>query len=120
MTLTLRRDDATHRGGTSMARIRNGNRPGPVAVRKPATKKTMPVANSSAAQPGPHAMQGVVEFPKQSPVEEVISKRIFFEVGPTRFAIKWTAEIERLPPAGPVLVEQKKPRKPTRSSPVRR
>jgi hypothetical protein len=103
-----------------MARIRNGNKPGPLAVRKPATKKRGPAGNSSAAQPGPHAMQGVVEFPKRPPVQEVISKRIFFEVGATRFAIKWTAEIERLPPAGPVLVEQKKPLKPNRSSPVRR
>jgi hypothetical protein len=103
-----------------MARIRNGNKPGPLAVRKPATKKRGPVANSSVAQPGPHPMQGVVEFPKRPPVEEVVSKRIFFEVGTTRFAIKWTAEIERLPPAGPVLVEQKQPLKPNRSSPVRR
>jgi len=65
-------------------------------------------------------MQGVIEFPKRPPVEEVVSKRIFFEVGTTRFAIKWTAEIERLPPARPVLVQQKQPLKPNRSSPARR
>jgi hypothetical protein len=103
-----------------MARIRNGNKPGPVAVRKPATKQRVPVANSSAAQGGLHPTQGVIEFPKRPSVEEVVSKRIFFEVGTTRFAIKWTAEIERLPPAGLVLVEQKQPLKPNRSSPVRR
>ncbi len=103
-----------------MARIRSGNKPGPVPVRKLAAKKKEPSGNNSAAQPGPHPMQGVVEFPKRPPVEEVVSKRIFFEVGTTRFAIKWTAEIERLPPAGPVLVEQKQSLRPNRSSPVRR
>ena len=90
-----------------MARIRNGNKPGPVPVRKPATKKRKPGGSSSAANGGPHPMQGVIEFPKRPAAEEVVSKRIFFEVGTTRFAIKWTAEIERLPPAGPALVQQK-------------
>ena len=85
-----------------MARIRSGNKPGPVPVRKPATKKKEPSGNNSAAQPGPHPMQGVIEFPKQpASAEDVVSERIIFEVGNTRFAIKWTAEIEPLPPAGP-------------------
>ena len=65
-----------------MARKRNGDKPGLVAVWKPATKKRGPVANSSAAQPRRHPMQGVVEFPKRPPVEEVVSERIFFEVAP--------------------------------------
>ena len=53
-------------------------------------------------------MQGVIEFPKQPPsADDVVSQRIIFEVGNTRFAIKWTAEIEQLPPAGPVVVEAK-------------
>jgi len=47
-----------------MARIRSGNKPGPVPVRKLAAKKKEPSGNNSAAQPGPHPMQGVVEFPK--------------------------------------------------------
>ena len=65
-----------------MARIRSGNKPGPVPVRKLAAKKKEPSGNNSAAQPGPHPMQGVVEFPKRPPVEEVVSERIFFEVAP--------------------------------------
>ena len=48
-------------------------------------------------------MQRVVEFPKPPAAPDVISERIIFEVGDDRFAIKWTAEIERLPPAGPVV-----------------
>ena len=65
-------------------------------------------------------MQGVIEFPKQHAAEDVVSERIIFEVGNTRFAIKWTAEIEPLPPAGPVAVEQKRRLKSNRSSHVRR
>jgi len=52
-------------------------------------------------------MQGFIEFPKQPAVEDVVGGSIIFEVGNTRFAIKWTAEIEQLPPAGPVAVERK-------------
>ena len=52
-------------------------------------------------------MQGVIEFPKRPAAEDVVSERIIFEVGNTRFAINWTAEIEQLPPAGPVVVEAK-------------
>src|SRR5437588_12510761 len=107
-----------HRGGTLMARIKNR---GPVAVRKLAAKKSGPGGNSSAAHGGPHRMQGVIEFPKQpASAEDVVSQRIIFEVGNTRFAIKWTAEIEPLPPAGPVVVEQKQRLKSNRSSHVRR
>ena len=52
-------------------------------------------------------MQGVIEFPKPPVADDVISDRIIFDVGGDRFAIKWTAEIERLPLAGPVAVEWK-------------
>jgi len=90
-----------------MARIRKGNNSGPVAVRKLAAKKSGPGGNSRGAHGGPHPMQGVIEFPKQHAAEDVVSERIIFEVGNTRFAIKWTAEIEQLPPAGPVVVEAK-------------
>src|ERR1700687_1007708 len=97
-----------HRAGTPIARIRKTKNPGPVAVRKPAAKKGGPGADTSAANGGPHAVQGVIEFPKRPSVDDVVvSERIIFEVGDTRFAMKWTAEIEQLPPAGPVAVEQK-------------
>ena len=103
-----------------MARIRKGKNRGPVAVRKLAAKKSGPGGNSSAAHEGPHRVQGIIEFPKRSAAEDVVSERIIFEVGDTRFAIKWTAEIEPLPPAGPVAVEQKQRLKSNRSSHVRR
>src|SRR6266849_4555321 len=96
-----------HRGGTLMARIRKGKNRGPVAVRKLATNKSGPGGNSSAAHEGPHPMPGVIEFPKRPAAEDVVSERIIFEVGNTRFAIKWTAEIEQLQPARPVVVEPK-------------
>src|SRR6266853_3291317 len=108
------------RGGTLMARIRKGKNRGPVAVRKLAAKKSGPGGNSSAAHEGPHPMQGVIEFPKRPAAEDVVSERIIFEVGNTRFAIKWTAEIEPLPPAGPVVVKQKRRLKSNRAWQVRR
>jgi len=49
----------------------------------------------------------IIEFPKCPAVEDIVSEMIIFEVGNTRFAITWTAEIEPLPPAGPVVVKQK-------------
>jgi hypothetical protein len=63
---------------------------------------------------------GVIEFPKRPAADDVVSERIIFAVGDTRFAINWTAEIERLPPAGPVAVERKQPLNSNRSSEVRR
>ena len=65
-------------------------------------------------------MQGVIEFPKRPAAEDVVSERIFFEVGETRFAIQWTAEIEQLPPRGPVAVEPKQRLKSTHRPLVRR
>ena len=103
-----------------MARIRKGKNSGLVAVRKLAAKKSGPGGNSSAAPAGPHPMPGVIEFPKRRAAEDVVSERILFEVGNTRFAIKWTAKIEPLPPAGPVAVKQKQRLKSNRSSHVRR
>ena len=85
-----------------MARIRKGKNRGPVAVRELAAKKSGPGGNSSAAHEGPHPMQGVIEFPKPPTLDDIVSERIIFEVGDDRFAIQWTAEIEQLPPAGPV------------------
>ena len=76
-------------------------------VRKLAAKKGGPGADTSAANGKPHPAQGVIEFPKRLAADDVVSERIIFEVGNTRFAFKCTAEIEQLPPAGPVAVERK-------------
>jgi hypothetical protein len=103
-----------------MARIRKGKNPRPVALRKLAAKKGGPDADTSLANGKPHAVQGVIEFPKRPAADDVVSERIIFAVGDTRFAINWTAEIERLPPAGPVAVERKQPLNSNRSSEVRR
>jgi hypothetical protein len=78
---------------------------GPVAVRRLAAKKGGPDADTSAANGKQHAVQGVIEFPKRPAADDVISERIIFEVGHTRFAINWRAEIQQLPPAGPIAVE---------------
>jgi len=65
-------------------------------------------------------MQGVIEFPKRRAAEDVVIERIIFEVGNTRFAMKWTAEIERLPPTRPVVVEPKRRPKSNHAWQVRR
>ena len=90
-----------------MARIRKGKNPGAVAVRRLATKKRSPAEDCGAANAEPHPVQRVIEFPKSPAVDDVVSDRIIFEIGDDRFAIQWTAEIERLPPAGPVAVGRK-------------
>jgi hypothetical protein len=105
-----------HRAGTPRARIRKGKNHGPVAVRKLAAKKSGPDADTSAANGKPHAAQRLIKFPKRPAAGDIVSKRIIFEVGTTRFAVNWTAEIEQLPPAGPVAVEQKQRLKSNRSS----
>ena len=58
--------------------------------------------------------------PHQLLAEDVVSDRIIFDIGGDRFAIKWSAEIEQLPPAGPVAVEQKQRPKLGRSPRLRR
>src|SRR5205823_1278319 len=103
-------------GGTLMARIRKGKNRGPVAVLKLAAKKSGQAGNSSAAHEGPHPMQGGIELPKRRAAEDVASARTLCEVGNTRFAIPWTAEIEQLPPTRPVVVEPKRRLKSTRAS----
>jgi hypothetical protein len=89
-----------------MARIRKGKNPGPVAVGL-AAKKRRPGADSAVANGKPHAVQRVTEFPKSPAADDVVIDRIIFEIGDSRFGIQWTAEIERLPPAGPVAVGRK-------------
>ena len=89
-----------------MARIRKGKNPGPVAVRRTVKKRT-PGADTGVANEKPHPVQRVTEFPQSPAADDVVSDRIIFEIGDSRFAIQWTAEIERLPPAGPVAVGRK-------------
>ena len=104
-----------------MARIRKGKNPGPVAVRRTAKKRT-PGADTGVANEKPHPVQRVTDFPQWPAADDVVSDRIIFEIGDSRFAIQWTAEIERLPPAGPVAVARKQDvklaRLPQRRSPV--
>ena len=102
-----------------MTRRRKGKNLRPVTGRRLAAKKGVPGVDSGATNGGPHTEQGVIEFPKRPAAEDVVSERIIFEVGNTRFAINWTAEIEQLPPAGPVAIERKRPNS-NRSSQVRR
>ena len=78
-------------------------------MRKCAAKKRSQPEDIGAANGGPRTVQRVIQFPKPPAADDVISERIIFEVGDDRFAIKWTAEIERLPPAAPVAVERKRP-----------
>ena len=90
-----------------MARIRKGQNPGPVAVPRPTANKSGPGADTNAANGKPRAAQRIIEFSQRPTLDDVISERIIFEIGDTRFAIQWTAEIEQLPPTGPVAVERK-------------
>jgi len=53
-------------------------------------------------------LQRIIEFPKLPSADDVISERILLEVGDTRFAMKWIAEIEQLPPSGPIVAERKR------------
>jgi hypothetical protein len=54
------------------------------------------------------SLQRIIEFPKLPSADDVISERIIFEVGDTRFAMQWIAEIEQLPPSGPIVAERKR------------
>jgi hypothetical protein len=51
-----------------MARIRKGKNPRPVALRKLAAKKSGQGRDSGATNGKPHALQGVIEFPKRPAV----------------------------------------------------
>jgi hypothetical protein len=55
----------------------------------------------------PRTVQRIIEFPMPPAPDEVVTDTVIFEIGSDRFAIKWTAEIEHLPPAGPVAVARK-------------
>jgi hypothetical protein len=102
-----------------MAGKRKGKNPGPVAVGRLAAEKSGSTADRGVANGEPHPAQRIIEFPKPTAADDVISDRIIFAVGGDRFAIQWTAEIERLPPAGPVAVEPKQRLKEDRSPQMR-
>ena len=88
-----------------MKRMRKGKSPGPVVVRKRTVSKKGHGADGAAGNGEPITARRVIEFPKPPAADDVVSGRIIFDVGGDRFAIKWSAEIEQLPPAGPVPVE---------------
>jgi hypothetical protein len=90
-----------------MARIRKGKNPLSVAARRLVAKKRRRSAHSEAPNGELGMVQRVTEFPKPATPDDVVSNRIIFDVGGDRFAMTWTAEIEELPPAGPVVVERK-------------
>jgi hypothetical protein len=93
-----------------MARKRKGNNPGPIAVRRRIARRKQGSGDGKGARGEPVAARRVLEFPK--PPDEVISDRILFDIGGDWFAIRWTAEIERLPAAAPVAIEPKQRLKP--------
>jgi hypothetical protein len=87
-----------------MAKLRKGKNPQRIELRRLLARKDGP--DRKIANEGP--ARRVIEFPKSHTLDDVVSDRIIFEVGGTRFAIKWTAEIEQLPARGPIAVERKK------------
>ena len=98
-----------------MARKRIGKNPGPMAVSTQVIQKRSSM-QSEVAHGQPCTRPRIVEFPAPSAADDVISDKIIFEVGGDRFAITWTAQIEQLPPAGPVAVERKSRRSRTVAS----
>ena len=89
-----------------MARKRKYKNLCPVATRRPAAKKRDSGADSGESNEEVQPARRVIEFPQPCTADDVISDRTIIEVGGCRFAIRWTAEIEQLPPAGPVAVER--------------
>jgi hypothetical protein len=89
-----------------MARIRKGVSLRAVA-RKQRAKKSPPGGEGEAGHVEPLTARRLIEFPKPQAADDVVSDRMIFEVGGDRFAIRWSAEIEQLPPAAPVPVERK-------------
>jgi hypothetical protein len=86
-----------------MAKLRKGENPQTVELRRLVARKEGPERKIAKGE----SARRVIEFPRPHALDHVVSERIIFEVGETRFAIKWTAEIERLPPAGPVAAEER-------------
>src|SRR6266851_7821932 len=102
-----------------MARVRKGNSPGPIAMRKFVTKKKRSGAHSEARKREPRT-QRIIEFPRPPAPDEVVTDTVIFEVGNDRFALTWTVEIERLHRPGPVAVQRKSRLSSDRSSHVGR
>ena len=73
-------------------------------------KAMVPVARfgGSGATNENALLQRIIEFPKLPSADDVISERILLEIGDTRFAMKWIAEIEQLPPSGLIVAERKR------------
>ena len=78
-----------------------------VAVRRRVASKKRLGVDGEAGDGEPLMAHRVIEFPKPFAADDVVSDTIIFDIGGDRFAIKWSAEIERLPPAGPVVAERK-------------
>ena len=91
-----------------------------VVVSTTTGRQTPAGANNKLGKGEPLTPQRIIEFPKPPATKDVLSDRIIFQVGSDRIAIKWTAEIEDLPPAGPIAVEPKRRPKLGRSPRVRR
>ncbi len=92
-----------------------------VAVRRRvASKKEPGVAGEPGNGEPVNTGQRVIEFPKPPAADDVVSDTIIFDIGGDRFAVKWSAEIELLPPAGPVVVERKQRLKLDRAPRLRR
>jgi hypothetical protein len=99
---------------------RKGKKPSVVAMRRRIASDEELGADGKARKGKRLRAPRVIEFPKPLAAEDVVSKTIIFEIGSDRFAIKWSAEIEQLPPAGPVLVERRKQQNASRSPRLRR
>ena len=84
--LTAVRDGADMMQGGRMARIRKSQDPGPIAVALRA-KKRRPGADTGVVNGKPPPVQRVTEFPKSPAADDVVSDRIIFEIGDSRFAI---------------------------------
>ena len=97
--------DVTKEGG--MTRKRRYKNLRLVATRRPTAKKTDSAAHTGETNENPDAAGRVIEFPKPRTADDEIKNRTIIKVGNCRFAIRWTAEIEQLPPAGPVAGERK-------------
>ena len=100
--------------------MRKGTKLRAVAVRRGVASKKGLGEEGAAGNGEPLRAQRVIEFPQPPAAEKVVGDTIIFEIGRDRFALKWSAEIEQLPPAGPILVERKRKQNASRSPRLRR
>ena len=64
------------------------------ALEQTTPQNSAPRLPAGVANEKPHPVQRVTEFPQSPAADDVVSDRIIFEIGDSRFAIQWTAEIE--------------------------